>query len=277
VITVSSAKGGVGRTLVATNLAVGLARTGPSSTVLVDLDLQFGDVASVLGLDPEYSLPDAVRGLATRDTMVLKTFLTLHPTGLYVICGPKTPGEGDTVGADAVSRLLEMLKSEFQYVVVDTGVGLSEHVLAALDESSDVVLVSGMDVPGVRDLRKELDALTRLGLVREGRHVLLNFVDERTGLSVADVEATLGVSADFLLPRSLAALTSINEGVPLLQRPARREPVTKQLQRLQAALVPGTPVHSGVSAPARAAEGGPRRTAPVLPASRWGRRSRTAT
>ena len=277
VITVSSAKGGVGRTTVATNLAVGLARTGRSSTVLVDLDLQFGDVASALSLDPEYTLPDAVRGLATRDTMVLKTFLTLHQTGLYVICGPKTPAEGDTVGAEAVSRLLEMLKSEFSYVVVDTGVGLSEHVLAALDESSDVVLVSGMDVPAVRDLRKELDALTRLGLVKEGRHIVLNCVDERAGLSVGDVEATLGVKADFLLPRTAAALTSINEGVPLLQRPARREPVTKQLQKLQAKLVPDAPVLAGVPSPVAAKPTAKaRRSSAATPAVRLGRR-RTAS
>ncbi len=281
VITVSSAKGGVGRTTVATNLAVGLARTGPGSTVLVDLDLQFGDVACALGLDPEYALPDAVQGLATRDTMVLKTFLTLHRTGLYVICGPKTPGEGDNVPADAVSRLLEMLRSEFQYVIVDTGVGMSEHVLAALDESSDVVLVSGMDVPGVRDLRKELDALTRLGLVKDSRHVVLNFVDERAGLLVSDVEATLGVAADFLLPRSLAALTSVNEGVPLLQRPARREPVTKELQKLQAKLAPEAPLSVGLAGLAGApAAGSParssRRAAPA-PSFGWGRGRRTAS
>jgi pilus assembly protein CpaE len=270
VITVASAKGGVGRTTVATNLAVGLARTGRGSTVLVDLDLQFGDVATALGLEPEYTLPDAVRGLATRDTMVLKTFLTLHETGLYVICGPATPAEGDTVTADAVSRLLAMLTSEFAHVVVDTGVGLSEHVLAALDESSDVVLVTGMDVPGVRDLRKALDALDRLSLLSEARHVVLNGVDERAGLTVGDVEATLGVRADVLLPRSAAALAAVNEGVPLLQRPARREPVTRQLQQLQARLVPQTAALSGVPAPLD----GSRRSA--APASRWSRGRRRA-
>ena len=76
VISVVSAKGGVGKTTVATNLAVGLAGTGHHSTVLVDLDLQFGDVASALNLDPEHSLPDTLHGPASRDTMVLKTFLT---------------------------------------------------------------------------------------------------------------------------------------------------------------------------------------------------------
>ncbi|MDD9204957.1 P-loop NTPase, partial [Georgenia sp. 10Sc9-8] len=91
VISVVSPKGGVGKTTVATNLAVGLAQAEAHSTVLVDLDIQFGDVASALDLQPEYTLPDAVTGPASRDTMVLKTFLIQHETGLYVICGPDSP------------------------------------------------------------------------------------------------------------------------------------------------------------------------------------------
>ncbi len=232
VITVASAKGGVGKTTVATNLAVGLARTGRNSTVLVDLDVQFGDVASALNLDPEYCLPDAVRGQASRDPMVLKTFLSLHETGLHVICGPRTPAEADAVTADDVGHLLHMLVSEFQYVVVDTAPGLSEHVLAAMDQTTELVLVTSMDVPGVRGLRKELDALTQLGMLTDSRHVVLNFAAERGGLSVSDVEATIGARVDYLLPRSKAALESVNQGIPLLQSKKGRDPMTRQLDRL---------------------------------------------
>jgi len=280
VITVSSAKGGVGRTTVATNLAVGLARTGRNSTVLVDLDLQFGDVASALGLEPTYGVPDAVRGLATRDTMVLKTFLTLHETGLSVLCAPTTPGGADLVSADAVGRVLQMLSSEFAYVVVDTGVGLSEHVLAALDETTDLVLVTGMDVPGARGLRKELDALEQLSIVTESRQVVLNLVDERGGLTVDDVQATLGVRADVLLPRSPAVLAAVNEGIPLLQAPGKREPVTKQLIQMVTHFAPENPAPAAVPAgqrrpdPATPVESAGRRGQPAAPG--WGRPRRSA-
>ncbi len=97
VITVASPKGGVGKTTVSTNLAIGLTAAAPQSTVLVDLDVQFGDCASALSLVPEYTLPDAVRGPASEDTMVLKTFLTQHPSGLYAVCGAESPAAGDTV------------------------------------------------------------------------------------------------------------------------------------------------------------------------------------
>ncbi|MBO1755503.1 AAA family ATPase [Allobranchiibius sp. CTAmp26] len=231
VIGVVSPKGGVGKTTVATNLAIGLAQKTSLPTVLVDLDVQFGDVASALNLDPEHSLIETVHGPATRDTMVLKTFLTQHASGLYVICGPPTPAAADNVTGQDVSRLLEMLASEFAWVVVDTAPGLSEHTLAALDRSTDLVLMTGMDVPGVRGLRKELDILGELGMIPDRHQVVLNFADRHSGLSTADVEATIGTGVDLVLPRSKAVPTSVNQGIPLLQSGVR-DPMTKQLRRL---------------------------------------------
>jgi pilus assembly protein CpaE len=208
--------------------------------VLVDLDIQFGDVATALDLEPEYSLPDTVHGPASRDSMVLKTFLTQHDTGLYVICGARTPADSDAISGHDVSQLLTMLASEFRYVVVDTAPGLSDHTLAAMDRTTDLILLTSMDVPGVRGLRKELDALNQLGLVPNSRYVVLNFADSRAGLSVGDVEATIGTGVDVRLPRSKAIPTSINQGLPLLQSGVR-DPMTKQLSGLVSRLTSGPP------------------------------------
>jgi pilus assembly protein CpaE len=233
VLTVASPKGGVGKTTVATNLAVGLTAVAPQSTVLVDLDVQFGDVAYALGLTPEYTLPDAVHGPASEDTMVLKTFLTQHPSGLYAVCGAESPAAGDRVTAEDVSRLLAALAREFRYVVVDTAPGLSEQTLAALDRATDVVMISSMDVPGIRGLRKELDVLRELCMIPAGRHVVMNFADPKGGLSVRDVETAIGTGVDVVLPRSAAVPMSTNQGVPLLQS-GGRDPMTKELRRLVA-------------------------------------------
>ena len=233
VITIASPKGGVGKTTVSTNLAIGLTAHAPQSTVLVDLDVQFGDCASALGLSPEYSLPDVVRGPASEDTMVLKTFLTQHPSGLYAVCGSDSPAAGDTVSGEDVSRLLASLAREFRYVVVDTAPGLSEQTLAALDRSSDVVMLSSMDVPGVRGLRKELDVLRELCMIPAGRHVVMNFADAKGGLSVRDVETAIGTGVDVVLPRSAAVPASTNQGVPILAS-GRKDPAVKELRRLVA-------------------------------------------
>ncbi|SEL46231.1 pilus assembly protein CpaE [Blastococcus sp. DSM 46786] len=232
VITIASPKGGVGKTTVATNLAIGLTEAAPQSTVLVDLDVQFGDVASALGLVPEYTLPDAVHGPAAEDTMVLKTFLTQHPSGLFAVCGAESPAAGDTVSGEDVTRLLASLAREFRYVVVDTAPGLSEQTLAALDRASDVVMLTSMDVPGVRGLRKELDVLRELAMIPAGRHVVMNFADPKGGLTVRDVETTIGTGVDVVLPRSKAVPATTNQGVPILSSGGRRDPMVRELRRL---------------------------------------------
>lgn len=232
VITVLSPKGGVGKTTVATNLAVGLALDDPHSTVLVDLDVQFGDVATALNLTPRHTIVDAVHGPAAADPMVLKTVLTQHPTGLYVVCGVDDPAEADQVSGDHIRRLLTMLAGEFRNVVVDTAPGLGEHTLAALDATTDPVVLSSMDVPGVRELRAELRTLRSLGMFPDGVFVALNFVDRRGGLTVADVEATVEAPVQLQLPRSKGVTASVNLGVPLLQSGGGRDPMAKALRTL---------------------------------------------
>lgn len=231
VIAVMSPKGGVGKTTVATNLAIGLGALAPMSVVIVDLDLQFGDVASGLLLEPEHSITEAVHGAAAQDSMVLKAFLTVHPAGIYALCAPQKPSESDYITADHVTRLLNQLATEFKYVVVDTAPGLGEHCLATLELATDGVWVCGMDVPSIRGLRKCFSVLKELQLLPQGRHTVLNFADRKSGLSVQDVEATIGVPIDTVIPRSRTLPYSTNRGVPVLQGTAR-DTATKGLRKL---------------------------------------------
>ncbi|KQR03141.1 pilus assembly protein CpaE [Arthrobacter sp. Leaf141] len=221
VITVMSPKGGVGKTTVATNLAIGLGRIAPMGVVIVDLDVQFGDVASGLLLEPEHTLREAVGAAAYQDSMVLKAFLTVHPSGIYALCAPNTPSEADHISGQAVSHLLSQMAAEFQYVVVDTTPGLGEHVLAALEQATDAVWVCGMDVPSIRGLHTSFAILRELQLLPQGRHVVLNFADRRSGLTVQDVEATIGVPVDTVIPRSRAVPFTTNKGIPILQENSR--------------------------------------------------------
>lgn len=231
VIGVFSPKGGVGKTTIATNIAVGLGKIAPMSVVIVDLDLQFGDVASGLDLDPEHTVTDAVMPSASQDSLVLKAFLTVHPASIYALCAPRTPVEADEISVEQVSRLLEQLAGEFQYVVVDTAPGLSEIVLTTLEHCTDAVWVAGMDVPSVRGLRSGLDVLRQLNIMPASRHVVLNMADARSGLSVQDVEATVGAPVDVSIPRSKAVAYSTNRGIPVLQN-SKRDPALKGLTRL---------------------------------------------
>lgn len=216
IISVVSPKGGSGKTTVATNLALGLAEIAPGGVVLVDLDLKFGDAASGLGLVPEHTMADAARAVNGLDALTLKVFLTPHTSDLYVLCAPESPAEGEAVAADQVTQVLNLLSTEFSYVVVDTAAGLDEHTLSAVEISTDLLFVCSMDVPSVRGLRREVMTLDQLGMSHQSRHFLLNRADSRVGLDAEDVEATVGLSVHVSLPSTRSIPVSVNQGTPVI-------------------------------------------------------------
>jgi pilus assembly protein CpaE len=231
VTTVLSPKGGAGKTVLSTNLAVGLASVAPRGVVLVDLDLQFGDVAYALGLKPRHTMYDAVTTPGNLDITTLKVFLTHHSSDLYVLCAPDEPHKGEMVSVEAVQQIIKLLAAEFDHVVVDTAAGLSEHTLAVLDMSSDVVFLADMDVPSVRHLNKVIRAFDRLGMKKARRHFLLNRADARVGLSMLQVATQAGLAVDLEIPLSKQVPVTLNEGKPiLLSNP--KSPVSRKIWEL---------------------------------------------
>lgn len=230
IITVLSPKGGSGKTTVATNLAVGIAAQAPQKVAIVDLDLQFGDVASALRLMPEHTMANAA-GHRALDAMTVKTYLTPHPTGLFALCAPDDPAEGEELSPEASASVIELLGEEFPYVVVDTASGVSAATLSAIEISTDLILMCAMDVPSVRNLRKLIEALDALGMTKQRRHFLLNRADSRVGLASQDVEATVGMQLDVSLPSSRAVPLSLNQGSPVLESDPRSA-IARQLSEL---------------------------------------------
>jgi pilus assembly protein CpaE len=217
VIAVLSPKGGAGKTTVATNLASRLALSAPGRVAIVDVDLQFGDVASALGLGPQATVADAARLGSQLDSTALKVFLEPHSSGLYALVGPHFPAEADEVTADVVGQIIDLLAAEFDYVVLDTAAGLDEYALAAAERADDLVLVCVTDVPSVRGLRKALDAIDLLGMTKARRHLVLNRSDDKVGLSAGDIEATLGVAIEASVPTSRSIQIAVNQGMPVVQ------------------------------------------------------------
>ena len=236
VVVVASPKGGVGKTTLAANLAVAFAQAAPMNTVLIDLDLQFGDASTVLDLKPSFTLADAF-SKAAEDTLLLKTYLTVHPAGFFVLCGADSPADTEKVTGGEITRLIKQLSSQFKYVVIDTAAGIPEATLASLEEATDIVLVSSMDVSCIRALKKEIDLLRELSLMPTNRHVVLNYVDRRSGMTIRDVEAVIGLPVNVAIPRSDEVQIAANRGEPVMLR-KKSGPVQKAIRTLVARFQP---------------------------------------
>ena len=232
IITVASPKGGVGKTVLSTNLAVALARRWPRQVALIDLDLQFGDVAPAMALTPELTMSDAIAAVADKDTQVtVKVFLTKHDSGVLVLCAPQDAASADEITAEQTTEVISLIASEFRWVIIDTGAGLTPHALSAMDVSTDIMLVSDMDVLSVRNVRRAVEALDQLEMRRQQRHLVLNRANSKVGLSKEDVAVAAGMDFDSELPSSRAVPRSLNQGWPLLVA-SPRAPFSKRIEEL---------------------------------------------
>jgi len=216
VVTIFSAKGGCGKTTVATNLAVALAERGRREVCLVDLDLAFGDVAIALQLFPAHTIADAVPLAGSLDEAGLAGLLTPHSPGLTTLVAPLEPGAAEGIPASLVADVLRILKGMFDYVVVDTPPAFTDHVLAAFDVSEVLGLLATLDVPALKNLKLTLETLDLLNYSRDTWRVILNRADAKVGLALHDVEATLDSRIAAQIPSSRAVPASINRGVPIM-------------------------------------------------------------
>jgi pilus assembly protein CpaE len=229
IVVVASPKGGVGKSTVAANLAVGLAEADPSQVVVVDLDLQFGDIAMLLGISPRHSTVDAMSKAAARDEFVLSTFLHEHPDGFFVLPAPDSPAAADRVDPKRVGHLLRQLAARFRHVVVDTAPGLGDLGLAAIEQASALVMVAGPDATSIRGVRKSLETLRELQLLPTTTPIVLNNSEHRVGIQAPEAAAIIGAPIDVVVPRSRAVLRGGNHGIPVLLS-APRDPASRALR-----------------------------------------------
>jgi pilus assembly protein CpaE len=245
IVSVFSTKGGSGKSLIASNLAVLAAGALEEGSVgLVDLDLQSGDLAIMLQLIPALSIYDASQSAGRLDIDALTGYLTQHPSGVSLLAAPTEPSLAEQIGTDAVAQILHLMRERFALTVVDGPPLFTEPMLVALDVSDQIVLVGSMDVPSIKNLKLALSTLHQLGHGRDKLRVVLNRADSKVGLRAAEVERSLGVDIDVQIPSSRDVPMSLNQGTPLaISRP--KSPVIQAIGELLGALLPEDQQHSG--------------------------------
>jgi pilus assembly protein CpaE len=253
-VTVFSPKGGVGKTTLAVNLALALSQGGSKKVCVVDLDLAFGDVAITLQVFPARTIADAVHLESGLDFHVVEPLLTNYRDKLSALVAPVQPDAKDSIPPSLVGRILALLKQHFDFVVVDTSPAFDEFVLQAFDETDELLLVTTLDVPTLKNVKVAVETLDLLNFPKPRRHLVLNRADDKVGLTADKVESTLGMSISAAIPTSSQVAHATNSGEPILIA-APKHQVSQAVNKLAATLsgprngspVPAVGAHAGHS------------------------------
>ncbi|MBW6468710.1 MAG: AAA family ATPase [Coriobacteriia bacterium] len=216
VVTVFSMKGGVGKTVIASNLGVALAGELGLRTVLLDLDLQFGDTGIMLQIKPERTIYDAIQVYDRLDSSMLRGFLTHHKSGLDVLLAPVRPEEAESVTASRLSHIIELLREIADIVIIDTPAAFDENVLTAIDKSDEIYAVATMDVASIKNTRISLQKLRQLGYDETQVKLALNRADSKVWLEPSEVEHAVAGQIAVRIPSDRLVPRSVNKGVPVV-------------------------------------------------------------
>ena len=214
-VAVLGPKGGTGKTLIATNLAVALAQRD-ANVVLVDLDLQFGDIGLALGLSPEATMYDLMRAGAPFDHEKLDRHLIKHSSGVKVLIAPTRPDQASAVSIEFLRDIYSSLRTMCDAVIVDTPPGFTPEVIATIDVSSDVCMVGMLDSLSLKNTKLGLETLDLMGYDTDRVSLVLNRADSRVGITPDDVSTIVGRGPDVSIPSDREIPRSINEGTPIV-------------------------------------------------------------
>lgn len=239
IVTVFAAKGGCGKSFLAANLAVILAREAPGQVALVDLDFDSGDQQIMFRLFGGQTFLDVADNLERLDPDALRSRLSVHESGVHLLAAPSMPGLAETIATEDMHRVFDMLRSAYRFVVIDGPTSYTDQLLAALDVTDDCVLVTSMDVPAVRALKVALQTLDALGFDPNRIRVVLNRADSDVGLRHKEIEKAVKRGIDHHVPSSREVPMSINRGAPIARENPRSK-VTAPIAELAAKIsLPG--------------------------------------
>lgn len=249
VITITSAKGGSGKTVLATNLALLLNRIPDVKVCLVDGDLQFGDVCLVLQLEPRFTVVNAAHELHNLDAELLGSLLTEHPTGLKVLAAPVEPAFADDITTAGLMHMLDVLRKSFDYVVVDTASMLDELLLSLIETSDDILMLVDMDLPSVKNAKLALETLRLLKFSTANVKLVMNRSNSKVRLSNKEIEGALKLDIAAAVPSTPMVPASVNQGHPVVETDPKSK-VAKGFESVAAIIagsIPEANAKSGLS------------------------------
>lgn len=230
VITIFSAKGGLGKTTLAVNTAVALAEKG-KKVAIVDLDLQFGDVPTFMDMEPRDTIAELLQESYSLTIDNIRSYMIMHSSGVHMLCAPKSPEYAEMISAERLQNLLSIMRSYYDFVIIDTASVLNDISLTAIENSNQVLFLTGQDISSLKNSRLALNLLESLQQ-REKISVIVNRADESGSISLQDVEQVLHTDIFMTIPTEHnVALNALNKGIPFVTGAANSK-LTAAVQEL---------------------------------------------
>src|SRR5919198_98422 len=236
-VTVFSPKGGTGKTVLSSNVSASPAKHWGKKALLLDLDLQFGDAAIMLGLEPEKTIYDLVTAPGELDSEKLAGYTTKHASGLEILPAPLRPEDAELVTEQKLARLLEVARESYDVIIVDTSPFFHGPMLATLDRTDELLLLTSLDVPTIKNVRLSLQTLELLSFPADRIRVVLNRANSKVGMKPGEVEGALDVKVRFELPSDGKVPLAVNRGTPLVLADDKAE-FSRSMRAMAKSLLP---------------------------------------
>lgn len=221
-IAVCSAKGGIGRTILTVNLAVALSKNN-SSVSIMDGDFQFGDVGLAMDLQSAFTIKEVIEGLETLDQYSLAGYLTAHESGVKVLPAPERPEFADLVTKEAVNKIIELLRSQHDYIVIDTEAGLNEHTIQIIEQADQILVVTNLEMTALKNTKLYLETLEVLGLRLKAR-VIINRANMESVIKAEEAAKIIGESHPIYIPNEFHICSqSLNIGIPFVMNQGKTD------------------------------------------------------
>ena len=239
VITVFSTKGGVGKSILAINLAVSLAEKTDKNVALIDLDLSSGDVAIMLDLYPKRTITELIKDMPILDSEILDEYLVKHDSGISVLPAPISPEQAEYITPLNLEKIMKVLVNNYHYIVIDTGPSFRDINLAALDMSDRILFVTTLDIATVKNARVGLDIMRKLNYEDKKISMVLNRYHKKFGITIKDLEKTAKKDITAIVPMDdRTVINSINTGEPFVVKQSRK-PVSKRISQISDFIIKG--------------------------------------
>lgn len=240
-----SPKGGSGSTTVATNVAIHLQQLTGKKTLLVDLDMELGEIAVLLGMQPRFNFVDMIRNFHRMDSELLASYIEKHESGVHLLSAPFHPEKVEVFPAEGIRNILQFLKQHYDYVVVDTSKSFSPATLATFEQADRIFLLTNVDLPSLRNIKRCQPLLDRIvGANPERIRLVVNRYHMNEVISLEEVERTLGMKVFATLSNDYeSVIRSINSGHPVIDN--EKSPFARDIRVLVAEIAGLNPATNG--------------------------------